>query len=244
MNLKYFFYILFILQFYFLKIETLFSSFIYNDNYETLSIFLQNISMIYPSITKLISIGQSVQKRNIWALEITNKELETEQPKPAFKYIANVYGKEIIGRGICLYLIDYLCSNYGKKENITKLIDNTKIYIIPSLNPDGSELHQNTNANNVYLDEDFLIIPSTFDENYWNNTIPSEDYLKKRQPETQALMKFILQISNNTFIMGANLREGHLAITYPYNFNYYQIKNFLLNQRNVSFNNDYIKKQY
>ena len=41
-------------------------------NYEELTEFLENISIQYPDITNLISIGQSVQGRELWVLEVSD----------------------------------------------------------------------------------------------------------------------------------------------------------------------------
>ncbi|VDK73824.1 unnamed protein product [Gongylonema pulchrum] len=38
-----------------------------------------------------------------------------------------------------LYLIAILCENYGKNKYLTNLVDNTRIHILPSMNPDGYE---------------------------------------------------------------------------------------------------------
>ena len=64
--------------------------------------------------------------------------------EPKFKYVANMHGDETVGREILISFIDLLCSSYGKTgtefgDRITKLIDKTDIYIIPSINPDGTE---------------------------------------------------------------------------------------------------------
>lgn len=36
-----------------------------------------------------------------------------------------------------LNFIELLCTQYGKNDTITQLINSTDIYIIPSMNPDG-----------------------------------------------------------------------------------------------------------
>ena len=41
-------------------------------NYNELTSFLQNIATNYPNITKLESIGQSVQGRELWVMEISD----------------------------------------------------------------------------------------------------------------------------------------------------------------------------
>ena len=50
-----------------------------------------------------------------------------------------MHGDETVGREMLVSLIYHLLSNYKKDERITKLIDTTNIFIMPSANPDGFE---------------------------------------------------------------------------------------------------------
>lgn len=43
-------------------------------------------------------------------------------------------------REMLVSLIQYMCENYGRNTNITYLMDNTRIFLMPSMNPDGFEL--------------------------------------------------------------------------------------------------------
>lgn len=59
--------------------------------------------------------------------------------RPEVKYIANMHGNEVVGREMLLLLVKYLCENYGKDERVTRLLDTTRVHIMPSMNPDGYE---------------------------------------------------------------------------------------------------------
>ena len=172
----------------------------YHD-YNELTEFLVNVSNTYPSITNLISIGQSVQGRELWVIEISDNP-GVNEVEPEFRYIANMHGDETVGREMSVYLIDWLCSNYGVSERATNLINNTSIYIMPSMNPDGFELGQRNNANDVDLNRDF---PDQFQDP--NNSVNG------RQPETRSVMQWSEQ---HNFILSANMHTGALVVNYPF----------------------------
>jgi len=172
----------------------------YHD-YNELTAFLQDIASSYPSITRLESIGQSVQGRELWVMQISDNP-GLNEVEPEFKYVANMHGDETPGREFSLYLIEWLCENYGSSDRATFLVENTDIYIMPTMNPDGFELGQRYNANNVDLNRDF---PDQFYDP--NNT------LSGRQPETRAVMEWSW---SHNFVLSANMHSGALVVNYPY----------------------------
>ena len=50
-----------------------------------------------------------------------------------------MHGNEVVGREMLLKLMVLMCEQYGKDEEITKLVDSGRFHILPSMNPDGYE---------------------------------------------------------------------------------------------------------
>ncbi|MBX9768366.1 MAG: hypothetical protein K2X47_13915, partial [Bdellovibrionales bacterium] len=98
---------------------------------------LHNIHNAYPQITELIRIGTSVKGRGLWVMKIS-KNPTIDEVEPEFKYISSMHGNEITGRELMVRLIADLVRAYGKDPRITDLIDHTEIFIMASMNPDGS----------------------------------------------------------------------------------------------------------
>ena len=55
------------------------------------------------------------------------------------KLIANMHGNEAVGRELMLGLSRYLLQNYPTDERVARIINNTDLHILPTLNPDGFE---------------------------------------------------------------------------------------------------------
>lgn len=108
-------------------------------HYEELKQLYSSLSEKYPTLARLFSIGKSVEGRDLLVLEISENVRERKLGEPMVKYVANMHGDEAVGRELLVYLAQYLLYNYGKDERITKLVNNTDIFLMPSMNPDGFE---------------------------------------------------------------------------------------------------------
>ncbi|XP_025200120.1 carboxypeptidase D isoform X1 [Melanaphis sacchari] len=182
-----------------------------HHNYDRLVSKLNLINVNYPNITRLYSVGKSVQGRDLYVLEISTSPGRHEPGKPEFKYVANMHGNEVIGREMLLLLAQYLCQNYGIDQRVTRLVDGVRIHLMPSMNPDGYEISRQgiedvndlvgrDNANRVDLNRNFPDNRHSL-------------HVQKQEPETKAIIEWIKSIP---FVLSANLHGGALVANYPF----------------------------
>jgi len=177
---------------------------------------LRRIEQRNPSIAQLGTIGTSVRGKPLVYLKLSGNVNSRSLLEPMMKYVGNMHGNEVVSRQVLIYLAEYLAGGYGRDPRITRLINNTEIYILPTLNPDGYEISREgscdnnrlgrQNANNVDLNRNF---PRQFDE-------PQNDLRQLRagrEPETLAAMDWI---TRNPFVLSANLHAGAVVASYPF----------------------------
>ena len=123
-------------------------------DYESLTDELQDIALTYPAITNLYELGQSVQGRSIWGLKITDNP-DIEENEVEIQFEGCHHGNEYMSVEMPLNLAWLLVENYSVDPTITDYVNNREIWIVPLVNPDGREMNQRRNANDVDLNRDY-----------------------------------------------------------------------------------------
>lgn len=175
----------------------------YHD-YQSLVSDLQQVAADHPAIVRLSSIGTSVQGRSLWMMKITDNP-DVEEDEPEIAYLSSMHGDEVVGKELCFNLIDYLTDNYGTDPRVTSLVDGAEIWILPSLNPDGTALGQRWNASGIDLNRDF---PDQF--------VDAVNTPAGREPETAAVMGWR---ADRRLVVSANFHGGALVANYPMDSN-------------------------
>jgi hypothetical protein len=181
----------------------------YYPTYSEYVTLMQNFESTYPQLCSLFSIGKSVQNKDLWFLKISSN-INSSEDKPKFMYSSSMHGDETVGFVLMLRLIDYLLTNYGTDERITRLVDEIEIYINPLFNPDGA-----------YFGGDGTTITSPIRRNA-NNKDLNRNYPDAKagpnpdgpyQPETIAMMAFL---DTMTVTMSANFHGGAEVVNFPW----------------------------
>jgi murein tripeptide amidase MpaA len=116
----------------------------YHDQ-EHLEETLVRIAKKCENITRLYSIGKSVEGRDLLVIEFSNTPGIHESGKAETKLVGNIHGNEVVGRELLIRLADFLCTQYqANNPEIQRLVNLTNIHLLPSMNPDGFELAMRT----------------------------------------------------------------------------------------------------
>ena len=111
-----------------------------NISAREMSYWLQMYAGMYPEFTKLEVIGKSVEGRAIYALRLGNGKKEILMD-------GSLHAREHMTTNLLLEMIDSYSLHYLKKTtlggfNVRQVLDQTSIWFVPMVNPDGVTLVQ------------------------------------------------------------------------------------------------------
>ncbi|KAJ8386575.1 hypothetical protein AAFF_G00169010 [Aldrovandia affinis] len=202
-----------------------------HHHYEDLVRALFAVHNECPYVTRIYSIGRSVEGRHLHVLEFSDNPGIHEPMEPEFKYVGNMHGNEVLGRELLIQFSQFLCEEYrAGNHRITQLIHDTRIHILPSMNPDGYEvaarqgplfngyLTGRGNFREVDLNRNFPDLNALM---YYqertegpNHHLPLPDNWEEQvEPETLAVIRWM---QNYNFILSANLHGGAVVANYPF----------------------------
>ncbi|XP_030638542.1 carboxypeptidase M [Chanos chanos] len=170
--------------------------------------YLKTVNRNHPEFTHLHSIGKSVEGRDLWVLILGKHPREHKTGIPEFKYVGNMHGNEVIGRVLLLQLIDHLTKGYLTDPLVTRLLNSTRVHILPSMNPDGFEA---ADRNCLYSQGRFNKNGVDLNRNFPDAFSSSEE--QEPEKEVQAVMNWL---NSEAFVLSANLHGGAVVASYPY----------------------------
>jgi hypothetical protein len=177
--------------------------------YEAYVDMMYQFAADYPSICEVVSIGTTVQGRELLVAKISDN-VGIKENEPQFLYTSTMHGDETTGYVLMLRLIDYLLSNYGFNPRITGLVDNIEIWINPLANPDGTYHGGNSSVNGAYrYNANWIELNRNYPDPEDGQHPDGEEW----QIETIHFMAFA---ENNHFVSSANIHGGTEVCNYPW----------------------------
>ncbi|XP_078668702.1 carboxypeptidase D-like [Branchiostoma floridae x Branchiostoma belcheri] len=206
-------------------------------HYPDLSRVLNDTAASCREISRVYTIGKSVEGRDLWVIEFSDNPGVHEPGEPEFRYVGNMHGNEVVGREVLVNLVQYLCSRYQAGDaRIRRLIQQTRIHIMPSMNPDGFERaatlgpdsprtstswgsYGRLNSERIDLNRNFpdlLPVWLLQEESQRRNhhvDIPEWYWDTLVAPET---LSVILWSFSQPFVLAGSLHGGSVVVSYPF----------------------------
>ncbi|MGR3764046.1 M14 family metallopeptidase [Rossellomorea sp. NS-SX7] len=129
--------------------------------------------------------GQSVKERDLYLAKFG-----TDENNPTILYLTQQHGNEALTTEGALKFIQHLTSN---SKEVKDMLDNVNILVAPRLNVDGAEGDVNFSL------EDYAA--GTHTRYNANEVDLNRDHVDRKQPETQALHKNVLQKYNPDYMI-------------------------------------------
>ncbi|XP_022532131.2 probable carboxypeptidase X1 [Astyanax mexicanus] len=210
-----------------------------HHNYKEMRKVLKSVHEACPDITRIYSIGKSYTGLKLYVMEISDNPGKHELGEPEFRYVAGIHGNEVLGRELMLNLMQFMCQEYKRgNQRIVRLVKETRIHLLPSMNPDGYEFaykkgselsgwalgrysYEGIDMNHNFADLNTVMwnaIELEMDKSKLiNHYFPlPEQYTSEEAfvaPETRAVISWMEAIP---FVLSANFHGGELVVTYPF----------------------------
>ncbi|MDQ3051986.1 MAG: immune inhibitor A [Bacteroidota bacterium] len=209
--------------------------------YFTYQEMLDNLDSMASKYPSLISIkqplpgGTSLEGENIYYLKISDNPL-VDESEPEMLYTAVHHAREPGSMSQMIFYMWYLLENYATDPQIAVIINNTELFFVPCLNPDGYLYNEFTDPNGgglwrknrrnnldgtfgVDLNrnygynwgyDDFGSSPDGNDQTFRGNNAFSE-------PETQLIRDFV---NSRNFLITLNYHTFGNLLIYPWGYDF------------------------
>jgi carboxypeptidase T len=96
---------------------------------------LKQVALTYPQLVTMVKIGESAERRSIWALKLT---APNELKKPAVLFNSMHHAREVMTPEVALDIVDQLTKGFGVDAKVTGWMETLEIWVVPMLNVDGN----------------------------------------------------------------------------------------------------------
>jgi len=98
--------------------------------------WLKSLASSYPTMTELISLGDSYEGREMLAIRVFNPTSSAGN-KRAIWIDAGIHAREWITVATVNYILGHFLSDYHNDTDIKSILDNADLYVLTMFNPDG-----------------------------------------------------------------------------------------------------------
>ncbi|MDO9001444.1 MAG: M14 family zinc carboxypeptidase [Bacteroidota bacterium] len=196
---------------------------------------LDSMVLLYPNLitVKQPLSFQSIEGKDIYFVKISDNP-NIDEPEPEVLYSSLHHAREAASLSQLIFYMWYLLENYATNPDIKATLDNTELYFVPCVNPDGYVYNQTTNPNGggMWRKNRRDNLNSTFgvdlNRNYgdhwgFDNTGSSPNSSSDTyrgasafsEPETQAMRDFC---NSRQFVTALNAHTYSNLLIYPWGY--------------------------
>lgn len=185
--------------------------------------FVQKFHELYPELTQLVSIGKSLEGRDIWALKISDNADSRELNEPTILFNSMHHAREVMTPEVSMDIIEYLLTKYGHDSEATHWVNSNEIWVVPMFNVDGN--NKVWNGNTMWRKNARGGYGVDLNRNYpfnWNACNGSSGSTRSQtyrgpeagsEPETKALMGLVRMIKP---VFDISYHSYSELVLYPY----------------------------
>ena len=208
--------------------------------YYTFDEIVYNLDLVHSECSDIsaekISIGQSFEGREIWAIKFSDNPTIDEDEAEVL-YTGLHHSREPMSYMNLFYYMYWLCDNYGIDDKATNIINNREIWFIPAINPDGLVYNESiapngggmqrknmkqtcsSNPTGVDLNRNYDFMWALDDQGSSGNGC-DETYRGASafsEPETQVVRDFV---EEHDFAIAFNYHSYSNLMIYPFGYSY------------------------
>jgi carboxypeptidase T len=105
--------------------------------YDEMVAALGSAASAHQEVAAVSSVGTTYEGRDIPVLKISDN-VGTDEDEPEVLFTCNMHAREHLTTEMCLRIVDRFTSGYGSDPTVTGFVDGKEIWVVPSVNPDGS----------------------------------------------------------------------------------------------------------
>ena len=206
--------------------------------FEEIEEHIDEICALNPDIVSTkVSIGTTLEGRNIWALKISDNP-NNDEPEPEVLYTGLHHSREPMSYMNLFYFMYWIVDNYPQDPLAKHIVDNREMWFVPAINPDGLVYNQSIAPNGGGMQRKNMRqtcsfgTPDGVDLNrnysyYWgydnegsSNDGCNETYRGPSQfsePESQAVRDFV---ESRNFKIALNYHSYSNLLIYPFGYTY------------------------
>ena len=199
---------------------------------------LDSMRRKFPALISMrmpVDTGKTANDSSIWYVRITDLPQSNEPAEPKALFTAVHHAREPVGMHQLIFFMWYLLENYAGNDEIKNMLNNSDLYFVPCLNPDGYIFNQQEYPDgggmwrkNRFKNADFSY-GVDLNRNYgyrWgvddfgSSPEPSSDVYRGAspfsEPETRGIKKFCEQ---HQFRLALNYHTFANILLHPWGYN-------------------------